>query len=251
MKFRIGLKVWSINHDFLDTMKKIIENNLCQYVEIYYIPGSSELFFNWWPDFPIPVLVHGPTTRDGLNPAVGQGKNFLEETLNFADRVQSEKIIFHPGMGGNLENVLSFFSCFSGKRLIIENMPFYSLDWRECQGAPPEEINTIVQEIGCSFCLDVGHGAKYACSKDLDFLTVIKRFEKINPFMYHISDGFIDNDMDEHLNMGNGDIPYQEIFQIIDSEKAMTLETAKSSSLFYDEYEKDYTYTLKALRREL
>jgi len=55
-----GLKVWSINPlAHYQAALSLAEQNLCDFVEIYVVPGSLELSSRW-KDFPGRKVIHAP-----------------------------------------------------------------------------------------------------------------------------------------------------------------------------------------------
>lgn len=54
-------------------------------------------------------------------------------------------------------------------------------------------------------CLDFGHAVKAALSLRANYKKIMKDFLKLKPKVFHISDGTMGNEKDEHLNIGEGE----------------------------------------------
>ncbi len=234
----IGLKVWSINLDYLESINYIVANRLCDYIELYVVPGTIK-YIDFWKQFNIKYVLHAPTTLHGLNPADGMiDKNLkiYSEVLDFAKELFPAHIIIHGGMGGELRHSMEFFSLIDTSIVVVENMPFLSLDDRICIGYSYEQLKLIIDKCGTGFCFDIGHAIKYASYGKIDPYDVLKELQQLSPLLYHISDGHYDNPYDEHLSIGEGDFDFRRIFEILDKNKLLTLETPKESSLFHTSF---------------
>jgi len=127
------------------------------------------------------------------------------------------------------------------KKILIENKPFVAplRDNRICRGATIEEISKVIDEIGCGFCLDVGHAICTANTLKIEPYEYISQFNELNPTCYHLSDNFIDSEIDKHLNFGQGNYDFKKIFDIIDTNKNIAIETNKKSKENIDDFIED------------
>lgn len=134
-------------------------------------------------------------------------------------------------------------------KILIENKPFVAplKDNRICRGATIEEISKVIEEIGCGFCLDVGHAICTANTLKLEPYEFIKQFNELNPTCYHLSDNFVDSELDKHLHFGAGNYDLKRIFGIIDTGKNIAVETNKDSKENLDDFIEDVKW-LKNLK---
>lgn len=126
-------------------------------------------------------------------------------------------------------------------KILIENKPYIApkIPDKICRGATIEEISKVITEIGCGFCLDVGHAMCTANSLNLEPYSFIAEFNKLNPTCYHLSDNFIDSEIDGHMNFGQGNYDFKKIFDIIDLSKNMAIETKKNSKENLNDFVED------------
>src|SRR3989304_3283218 len=105
--FRLGLKLWSNNDNYVKEAVRLFEKGVYQYIEIYMLPGTEQKMVDMWRGLDISYVVHAPHFLAGLNLAKREQKitNFrlLEETRRFADELSAENIIVHPGIGGDIK----------------------------------------------------------------------------------------------------------------------------------------------------
>jgi deoxyribonuclease-4 len=58
-------------------------------------------------------------------------------------------------------------------------------------------------------CLDLNHAVKAAISLGLDYKDFISEFMELNPSYFHIADGRLDYEKDEHLAIGEGEYDFE------------------------------------------
>ncbi len=93
-----------------------------------------------------------------------------------------------------------------------------------------------INDIG--LCLYLNHAAKAAVGLGVDYQEYIQDFLMLDPKMFHISDGTLTNEKDEHLNIGEGDYDIGFLMNCVNRSELgyVTLETprTKLSSLEED-----------------
>jgi len=245
---QIGLKIWSINTDCASTIEQIIREKLCDYIELYIVPGTFYETHEFWRSLPVPYILHAPTTLHGLNPARAEladsNCRLYEEVEWFAADLGTETIILHPGIDGPLATSIAWLRGIARPGLLIENKPWWSLDRRVCVGATPIAIQYIMSQTGIGFCLDFGHAIKTAIALKLNALDLIDRFLELKPAIFHISDGNMLDMMDQHWSLGKGDFPFPLIFQrlLLFQPSKITVETEKEFPDFYDQFYRDIMF---------
>jgi len=249
---KLGLKLWSINEDsYLQEAKKLYDGGWFDYIELYIVPDSTNTLENWKrlkDENGIPFTLHAPHFAHGVNLAdVNKEKpnlKIFKQVEEFFNALAAEYVVIHSGMEGNidetikqLKNITSQGS-ISTSQLLIENKPFIApLDTSIlCRGAVIEEIKKVIDEVGCGFCLDVGHAICTANTLKTEQYGLVAEFNKLNPACYHLSDNFIDNEIDAHKHFGDGDYDFKKILEIIDTSKNMAIETNKNSKENLDDF---------------
>ncbi len=212
MKF--GLKLWSTNSNLLNKAGELIENDNFQYIELTPIPNTEITPFL---NYDLPYIIHITTERHGLNIADRAAKQFnlkiIGHCINWADKLNAKYLILHPGFG-LIDNAMDFLGYINDKRILIENMPKIGLNRESMIGYTPEQIKElIVNKFG--LCLDLNHAIKAAVSLKISYKEFIEEFLKLNPKMLHISDGKLNNEKDEHLNIGEGDYNFEFLMNCI------------------------------------
>ncbi|MDD4203322.1 MAG: sugar phosphate isomerase/epimerase [Candidatus Omnitrophica bacterium] len=240
----IGLKLWSINDNYIEHAKKLFKEGIYDYIELYAVPNSYSNCIDMWKNINVPYIVHAPHFMHGMNPArqecIGTNIEFANEAIRFADTLNSKYIIFHPGAEGKTENTIKFFKKINDKRILVENKPYHGLPENViCNGSTVEEIKQIIDDCGVGFCFDIPHAICSAKSHNQDCLELIKEFLEMSPKMFHLSDGDVDTFFDEHSHLGKGNYPLEKIVPYLPQNMMVTIETEKQSNVSLDDFVED------------
>jgi sugar phosphate isomerase/epimerase len=230
MDYSFGLKLWSTNTQLLEQAAEAIRYDGFQYVELSVIPNTDITPFL---EYDLPYIIHATTDVHGVNIAEPNSHSFtlrqLNSCIDWADKLNAPIIILHPGIGDTW-NAFQFLKGIHDERILIENMPRRGLRG-ECMGGwSPEQIEILMgNKFG--FCLDLNHAIKTAISLGIPYEQLIKEFLRLNPKMFHIADGYLDNEIDQHLSIGNGDYNFPELMSYIkhSSSHKVTLETGREN----------------------
>ena len=65
--FKIGLKLWSTNKNYVDEARRLYDAGVFDYIELFSVPDSYSEFINTWKSLDIPYVIHGPHYTTGLN----------------------------------------------------------------------------------------------------------------------------------------------------------------------------------------
>lgn len=245
--YKFGLKLWSVNKNYIDTAKKLYDENIYDYIELYAIPSSFDEFAPLWKSLNIPYIIHAPHFMHGINfsfeDKLNDNMKLAYEALKYADYLNADKVIFHPGIKGDYRQTAKQIKMINDERILIENKPYHvavetenlSLD-DVCVGYSPEQIKYIIEESGAGFCLDAGHGTCAANSLHINYIDFLKEFISLNPYMYHISDGDINGTTDKHYNIGKGSYDFNKLFSIIPENSIISVETNKNSKDNLDDF---------------
>lgn len=244
---KYGLKLWSINKNYINAAKNLYEQSIYDYIELYAVPESFNEYAYLWKELNIPYIIHAPHFIHGINFSnYEQEKENLRlayDALKYADFLNAEKIIFHPGIKGDYKESARQIKLINDTRILIENKPknvavetnkLSSTDI--CVGYNIQEIRYIIEESGAGFCLDIGHATCAANSMGIDYKNQLEDFIKLNPYMYHISDGDITSNIDKHYHIGSGSYDFKTIFSLIPKDAVISIETEKSSKDNLDDF---------------
>jgi deoxyribonuclease IV len=237
-KMKLGLKIWSTNKESFSKLKEFYDSKLIDYVELYIIPNSfDENSLKSLKN--IPIMFHAPDFINGFNIRV-RNKVFFDvlETIDkFMDFFETKKIIVHPGY--DVENTISAEETIKsfkilkekGYDIILENLPKIGIGKEIFLfGSNKEELQEIIKEINCKFCLDFGHAicaSNYYKENQIKF---IEDLMNLKPYMFHLSDGDFNSQEDKHLSFGEGNFPIEQLKKFIKTE-FLSLETPKKEDL--------------------
>lgn len=241
--YRYGLKLWSINTNYIKDAINLYERGRYAYIELFIVPGSFDTHIAAWVNLDIPFILHAPHSMKGLNPArrelESRNLKLAGETFRFADKLAAEIVIFHPGVEGMLEETVRQMKLMADDRIVVENKPHFGIGNIICNGTSPDEISLVMNEAGVGFCLDIGHAICAANARKVAPLDYINDFCMLRPKMYHLSDGSFDGNVDEHLHFGDGDYDLATLLAYIPDDSLITVETDKDSKENLDDFERD------------
>ena len=202
MKF--GLKLWSINTDLIDQAVHLIDEKVFDYIELMVIPDSEINPFL----IDVPYIIHIPHEKFGVNIGDPAAKEYtlqmINESTTWADQLNAKHLILHAGHGSML-HATNLLREVSDSRLLIENMPKVGLGGEAMIGYSPTQIEELIGDSDMGLCLDFGHAVKAAVSLGVDYKEYVKGFMRLEPRMFHVSDGMLSGERDEHLGIGEGE----------------------------------------------
>ena len=244
---KLGLKLWSINECYIEEAHRLYKENYFDFIELYIIPNSYNKYADIWSNIKIPFVIHAPHFREGFNLAKPEKETvnllYANESLKFADLLDSKIIIFHPGIAGSIEETVKQINLIDDRRIVIENKPYYALqDELICNGNSVEEVKYIINNANIGFCLDVGHAFCSANARNIPPLPYLKEFINLNPKIYHLTDGDICSIFDKHEHFGNGNYNIKEILNILPDECMITIETVKDSKTSLIDFQNDIEF---------
>jgi len=254
MKIKIGIGIRSNEPNLIKEANELFETGVLDFAEIFFISGSSIAPFS---SLKMPLTMHAPHFGYGVNLADKTKKEFnlksIKECIDASDKIKAEYVTFHPGealAGGHyddaVERSISILSYFkkSKTRICFENVPLKS-DYKGtvCIGYKPEDIKKMVTS-GFGFCFDLNHACKAAVSLKAPPEEFIKKFIKFNPDYFHISDGRLSSDVDEHLFLGEGGYNIEFMKSLIKGSKSkmVVIETHRKSKISLEENKKDIKF---------
>lgn len=242
--YRYGLKLWSTNANYIGEASRLYEKGIYQYIELYSVPGSYAEYIGIWKGLKIPFVIHAAHFRGGMNLAKpeAESKNriLIKEAQQFADSLQSDKIIVHPGIDGEINETARQLKLVNDKRILVENKPYHALDDELiCNGTSPEEIKLVMETAGVGFCLDIGHAICSANAHRQEQYGFIDKFLKLHPSLYHFTDGDVKAIYDDHRHINQGNYDIKALLARIPANAQLTIETLKASPNSLADFEED------------
>ena len=228
MKF--GLKLWSINTDLIDQAVHLIDEKVFDYIELMVIPGSDIKPFL----IDVPYIIHIPHEKFGVNIGDPAAKEYslqkINESIAWADRLNAKHVILHAGHG-SMQHATDLLHEVSDSRLLIENMPKVGLGGEAMLGYLPAQIEELIGDCDMGLCLDFGHAVKAAVSLKVDYKEYVKGFMRLEPRVFHVSDGTLSGERDEHLGIGEGEYDLGFLMGCVEGNrsKIVTMETPRVS----------------------
>ncbi|MFP4400483.1 MAG: sugar phosphate isomerase/epimerase family protein [Candidatus Woesearchaeota archaeon] len=251
MKF--GTKIWSKNKESFPKILELYKKAILDFVEIYIVPGSdpkeADILKN------LPIIFHAPNFHHKFNVRKQDQvfKNSLKTIKRFSEYFNEKRIVVHPGISKTEEKLEDSIPGIkkikeAGMDILIENMPKIGIDEKKTlYGSTREEIKSIMTEIDCNFCLDVGHAICSANFHKKDPIEFINEFIRLKPIEVHISDGDFDSIIDQHKSIEEGNYPFDEIIPFIKNIEYITIETDKKDDYINLEEDKKNLIKLKQL----
>ncbi len=255
---KIGLKTFVTNLDYIPETNDLYSAEVFDYIEIYLVAGVSRDNISEWIETGIPLNFHAPHSYGGFNTSLAEkakeNQQIMLEIYDVCSMYTPDYLVFHPGIQGNLgETIRQFNILFDQypqlrKFSLIENKPMFGMKGELCLGATPDDIKLICKNTGLSFCLDFGHAISASASLNLDWKEYINCFLEILPKAFHLSDGHLNSQIDEHLHFTYGDFDIPWCLSKIKTESFVTLETEKESKDSLDDFLKDVRYIQDILK---
>lgn len=228
MKF--GLKLWSINTDLIDEAVRLIDEKVFDYIELFVIPDSEITPFL----IDVPYIIHIPHEKFGVNigaPSVNEYTlQKIDESIIWADQLNAKHLILHAGHS-SMHHATNLLRELSDSRLLIENMPKVGLDGEAMIGYSPAQIEELIGDIDIGVCLDFGHAVKAAVSLGVNYKEYVQGFMELEPKVFHVSDGRLSGERDEHMGIGEGEYDFGFLMRCVERSRSemVTMETPRVS----------------------
>ena len=241
MYMKFGLKLWSINTDLIDQAVHLIDDKIFDYIELMMIPDSKIKPFL----IDVPYSIHIPHENFRVNIGDFVVKEctlqMISEAINWANQLNAKHLILHAGHG-SMEHAKDLLHKLSDSRLLIENMPKVGLGGETMIGYSPEQIEELIGDGDMGLCLDFGHAAKAAVSLGVDYKEYVRKFMGLEPRVFHVSDGWLDVERDEHLRIGEGEYNFEFLMGCVKESTfaLMTLETPRIKKSLDEDIENLY-----------
>lgn len=213
--------------------RQLYENGICDYLELYTVPDTADTLPRW-KALGLPVIIHAPHFKHGFNLALRErerhNRSIYEEVRRFADELEARYIIFHGGTFGNIEETARQLATLNEPRALIENKPAITRNEGSilaCRGATLREIEHVLNEVGCGFCLDIPHAICAANYHKQPQAELLAAFHSLRPAIYHLAD-MLDEKLliDDHTPLGHGCLKLEKFVpDILEPGATVTIET--------------------------
>ncbi len=247
--YQLGLKLWSTNSGYFDDAVRMYNEGVYHYIELFAAPGSYADTIGLWKKVDVPFLIHASHSTTGCNLSLKEHEatntRMARESFMFADALNAPYVIFHPGIFGTIQETARQISVLNDPRMLIENKPYLGQKDEVCVGYSAEDIDYVMKKTGIRFCLDIGHAICAANSLKKPPVAYIKNLMKLNPVLYHISDGDYAGVYDSHEHLGAGTYPFDEIIPLLPKDARITLETKKNSTTSLSDFPADVEFMKK------
>lgn len=254
--YEIGLKLWSTNVGaYREEAVRLFDEGVFDYLELFVVPDSLETLVAW-KSLKMPFVIHNAHAAQGFNLANGEqterNREIYLQTKRFADELDARYIIFHGGVDGSIEETARQLKSFGEGRTLLENKPCVPLPnafgVKSCRGATEEEIDFVIAETGCGFCLDVGHAVCAAASQGVDPYGYLTRLTRFRPAMFHLSDvADMESVHDAHPHLGTGSLDIRRVVaDVFPPSAKISVETEKLDDGRLDDFRADVRYLRRA-----
>ena len=124
MKYKLGLKLWSINTDaYYNEAIRLYEQGVYDYIELYVVPNTLETLPQW-KKLKIPFIIHNAHFMQHFNLAKKEQEIFNRDiylqTKQFADELDAHFITCSAKCEDNMDNLERYITT-EAKRFIDEN----------------------------------------------------------------------------------------------------------------------------------
>jgi endonuclease IV len=221
----IGIKIFPEDLAYAKRIAKY-----CDFFEVMAIPKSD---FRSLKQLGRPFTIHTIHSHWGFNPAdpakIKLNRMAVDTAARAADILSADLIVVHPGQIESdvcsLDRAVSFISGLDS-RFVVENMPATVHDMTHV-GRDIGELNLLTSRPKRNICLDFPHAAEYAHTKGMDYKDFIRSLmEKFSPDYFHISDTRINDRLDLHLHLKEGDLKLWYFGKIVPKRSRLLIETA-------------------------
>lgn len=229
---KYGLKLWTRDTKLINEAKKLIDAGMFHYIELIIDPD----FLDASPfDYDLPYVIHSPHENFGVDIGDETKKRYtlemIRHSLKFADKLKARQVILHAGTRSK-ETAKVTLSEIGDGRILLENMPKVGLNGEKCLGYDAYSMCSLNKDDFFGVCLDFGHAVRAAISLKQDYKKIISEFMGLKPKMFHISDGDLSSEIDNHLTLGEGQFDLKYFKKCIEKSKSksVTLETPRRNT---------------------
>jgi endonuclease IV len=210
---------------------------LDSFLDFFEIYTMVNYHFDFLLKYRKPIVIHIPHFGDDINFAnpskTKESLSILKWGIMLANKYDSTKIIFHPGLieddSCSIDFVINFIANNYDRRFLVENMPYSFKGCKEI-GGEYSEIRKILTGSRVGFCLDFTHALEYATRVHKEITSFVNQLLSLNPVHFHLTDTYLKTVYadDIHLNFWEGDLELEKIKNLIPKTSWVTLETPRN-----------------------
>ena len=237
-----------------DGMKYASEHADRMFIELMVLPETSKDDLQGFKSLSdnVEIRLHAPhhlMNFDVANKNLENNNRKIFERVQYAaDLLNAKTMVVHAGCGQGIEarkESVRQFKLFDDKRIVVENLPVVAEEGLKLSGNVPEEIEFIKENCGCGFCFDFSHALCAANSLGLDLEKQLAGFFALEPDVYHICDGFMDEVDDKHLHFADGNYPLKHFLcDYTDNDAYITMETGRGIPVSIKPWIDDFNFML-------
>jgi sugar phosphate isomerase/epimerase len=233
---KLGIKLKTNEFNLLP---EIYENqDLVDFIEVLIPPDFTSDDLITIKNFNLPYSIHFPHFTKKIDFGNAKQSRYNQKLIervnsfeNMFDQLRPLCYIVHPESGDiqlSMENIKKLRI----KPLAIENMPYKFKAGGYRLAHDPKALEPYFdKKSALELCLDLNHVIKTAICLSLDYIELIKKFIMLkNPIHFHIADGNLNSEFDEHLGIGEGNYDIHGIKRIlldIETPLYLTFETPR------------------------
>lgn len=250
-----GLKLGMHEARLASIAEKLWKGGKFDFLELYIHPQSRPADAAHWRWYNGKLVLHAPHSENGFNLSQrGMEKgnhDVLELVEALREKLSPTAVVFHPGVNGEITETYRQISAISQhypelhRIMLIENKPSLGMGGECCLGASPEEMREILAITGRRFCLDIRHAFAYAAHAGRSWSETIEAFVELNPSLWHVADGKIDDATDSHEHIFDGNMPWDDLVSLWRHDDLVTIECCKEPKVELGDFLDD----LKRLRK--
>ena len=256
----LGLKLWSTNTGPLAAVaRRLFAEGVYDYLELFSVPGSTATIPEWRrlrEEDGIPFVIHNAHSAQGFNlanrAAEAHNRDIYDESRRFANGLGANRIIFHGGTDGTVEETVRQLKTLHEPRALIENKPVLPLrnpnGVKSCRGATVAALERILGGTDCGFCLDIGHAVCAANAQGLEPYAYMRELAtRFHPVMFHLSDVLdMASPYDAHPHLGTGALDIARLCrEVFPPDATISIETVRDSMTDLDDFRRDVDFLRK------
>lgn len=222
---KIGVSTLALFPMSLKEILGYLESINIKYCELMLEYPYNNLDPDLIDSYDIKTSIHAPLSDvniASLNESIRKASvKEVKSSIDLASKIGSEVVVVHPGHMAFLarkfpekimeNSLISLKECSKfaeelGITICVENMP--DMEGMICKNL--DELNELVQEIGTSMTLDVGHAHNMGISAE-----EMLKYDNIRHV--HLSDN--DGSFDNHNAVGSKDIDFKSLFEGLNKKK--------------------------------
>lgn len=253
MSIKIGMGLRTNEPQLISEANGLFKSGLVDFVEIFVIPEADSIHFQ---KLEMPLTIHAPHDSSGVNlcdpSKLELSKGLINKAVQIGERLNAKFVTCHSGhinknydYKNAMDGMIDSLTLLNHKSLCIENLTFNAvIDGMICTCHKPEDVQEIVKKTKLGFCLDLNHAYKAAVSLGQEPKGFIGRFMELKPSYFHLTDGNMHQNQDEHLPLGQGDYDLKFMKECVNRSKSKmaVIETRRKSHTSLEENVRDIEF---------